>query len=349
MMEELLRRGLPPLPAGGKAEWPAQREELARLLCREEYGFPPPPPRILRAEVLSTEQDFCAGKAVFRRVRLTAALEEGDFSFPIAAVVPKEPGPHPFFVLLNFRGDVPDRYLPSEEICDRGYGVVSLDYQDISPDRAEASPTGLGALLPERPGKLALWAWAGSRALDWALTQPELDGSHAAVIGHSRLGKTALLCGMLDQRFAAVISNDSGCSGAAITQQKQGERVADITRAFPFWFCEGYPQYAGREEEMPFDQHFLLAAIAPRLLCVGSAAEDQWACPDSEYLCCAAASEAWSRLGKKGFVHPERLPRAGDVFQEGEIGYHLRAGAHYLSREDWNRYMDFLDQKGWRG
>jgi len=183
--------------------------------------------------------------------------------------------------------------------------------------------------------------------LDWALTQPQVDPRHVAVIGHSRLGKTALVAGMLDERFACVISNDSGCSGAAVTRGKPGEHIADITRNFPFWFCEHYQAYANNEQALPFEQDWLLAAIAPRLLLVGSAIEDEWAGPSHEYLGCVSASRAWEGLNQPGFVHPDRLPQVGDVLHEGAIGYHLRAGKHYLSREDWNRYMDFLDRKGW--
>ena len=99
---------------------------------------------------------------------------------------------------------------------------------------------------------------------------------------------------------------------------------------------------------MPFEQDWLLAAIAPRLLIAGSALEDEWAGPSHEYLGCVSAAKAWELLDKPGFVHPDRLPAAGDAFHEGSIGYHLRAGKHYMGREDWNRYMDFLDAKGWR-
>lgn len=328
-------------------DWAERRQQLVITLCKEVYGFPPPPPAALKAETLS-EEAFCAGKATLQKLRLTASLPSGgDFSFPVTAVLPKGEGPFPFFVMINFRPDVPDKCLPSEEICDRGYAVLSFYYEDIAPDRDDGFTEGLPALLPpeECPGKLTLWAWAASRVLDWALTQPQLDPQKAAVIGHSRLGKTALLCGALDTRFAAACSNDSGCSGAAITREKRGERVEVISRVFPFWFCKSYRQYADREQEMPFDQHFLLAAMAPRLLLVGSAEEDIWADPDAEYLSCRAASEAWELLGLPGLIAPDRLPQAGDAFRRGSIGYHLRSGAHYFSREDWNRYMDFLDEK----
>lgn len=342
---------LPAIPA---------RDEVVRMLLEEEYGLIPPFECSVTGTAKKEERSFCAGKCILKEVEIKLTLPNGTFSFPCHYAVPAAEGKHPLFVLVNFRPDVPDQYLPSEEICDRGYAVLSVDYQAVSRDARDEYTEGLGKLLREEamrqgvpteqlPGKIAIWAWTASRMLDWALAQPEVDEKRTAVIGHSRLGKTALLAGMLDERFQCVISNDSGCSGAAITRGKTGEHVADIVRQFPFWFCTAYQKYAGNEETMPFDQHWLLASIAPRLLLAGSAEQDSWAGPEHEYLGCVCASEAWEACGKTGFVHPGRLPAAGDVLHEGNIGYHLRAGKHYLSREDWNRYMDFLDAKGWRG
>ena len=143
--------------------------------------------------------------------------------------------------------------------------------------------------------------------MDYAMEEPRLDKSCAIVCGHSRLGKTALLCGATDERFAFAHSNDSGCSGAAITRGKVGERVVDITNVFPYWFCETYKQYANRESEMPFDQHWLLCANLPHKVYVASAAGDLWACPKNEYLSCVAASDYYinellhGELGFEGF------------------------------------------------
>jgi hypothetical protein len=277
-------------------------------------------------------------------------LAGGDFSFPFYASVPKKEGKIPFFVLLNFRDGVPDRYLPAEEICDAGYAVLSVCYQDVTPDREERGGAGdlAAALYPDgserQCGKIAMWAWAASRMMDYAQTVEKLDMECAAVVGHSRLGKTALLAGALDERFTHVISNDSGCGGAAVFREKQGERIQEITGQFPYWFRRAFGQYAGREAELPFDQHFLLAAAAPRKVYVASAAEDTWADPDSEYLACYAAGKVYERLGMPGFVCPDRLPAPGDVFHEGSIGYHLRPGAHYLSREDWQKFIAFLNR-----
>ena len=340
--------------------WPQIRQHIIETLLNEEYGVIPDIPFTMEGRIEQQEDAFCAGKCILTTAQLTIRLPQGECAFPVKLAVPAGEGEHPLFVCINFRPETPDRYLPSEEICDRGYAVLSIYYNDVSVDRQDHFVDGLANLLRQAasengvapaqlPGKIAVWAWAMSRALDWALTQPGICRKHVAAIGHSRLGKTALLSGLLDERFACVISNDSGCSGASITRGKPGEHVEHITRNFPFWFCEKYLQYVQREDDMPFEQDWLLAGIAPRLLLVGSALEDEWAGPSHEYLGCVSASAAWELLGKKGFIHPDRLPEAGDVFHEGSIGYHLRAGKHYLGREDWNRYMDFLDAKGWRG
>ncbi|MBE5804828.1 MAG: hypothetical protein E7316_10005 [Clostridiales bacterium] len=338
---------------------PDDRQALIRTLLEQEYGVIPSVPFTVEGRVAGEEEDFCAGKALRQTVELTIALPGGSYTFPTTYVRPVGEGAHPLFVLLNFSPDVPDKYLPSEEICDRGYAVLSVGYNDVSADAADDYATGLGKLLrnaaaqagvprEQLPGKIAIWAWAASRMMDWALTQPGVDAARTAVIGHSRLGKTALLAGMLDERFACVISNASGCSGAAITRGKPGEHVEDITRVFPFWFCENYRRYAGNEAALPFEQDWLLAALAPRLVCISSAEGDEWAGPSHEFLSCVAASPAWEKLGVPGFITPDRMPVPGDVLHEGSIGYHRRGGLHYFSREDWNRFMDFLDRKGWQ-
>lgn len=338
---------------------PDERQAIIRTLLEQEYGVVPPIPCTVEGRLVAEDKRFCAGKAPLQTIELTLTLPGGRFTFPVKYARPAAPGTHPLFILLNFTHDAPDQYYPAEEICDRGYAVLSAGYQDISKDAADDYTEGLGKLLREAatqagvpqaqlPGKIAIWAWAASRMLDWALTQPGVEAARTAIIGHSRLGKTALLAGMLDERFACVISNASGCSGAAITRDKPGEHISDITRVFPFWFCENYLQYADSEATMPFEQHWLLASIAPRLLCVSSGLDDQWAGPSHEFLGCVAASSAWEALGKPGFITPDRIPTPGEAMQEGSISYHLRPGQHYLSRVDWNRFMDFLDEKGWR-
>ena len=328
------------------------------ILAREEYGALPPAPEHISWTAEEIRCNFCCGNATLHKVIITSRVAGQDFSFPVYCAIPTAQGRYPFFVHINFRDSVPDRYMPTEELIDNGFAVLSFCYEDVTGDNGDFT-TGLAGVLyggrargAEDPGKIALWAWAAQRVLDYALTLDTLLPEGAVVCGHSRLGKTALLAAATDERFAFAYSNDSGCSGAAITRNKAGERVADITTNFPYWFCENYQQYRGREREMPFDQHWLIAAIAPRYVLVGSATEDEWADPASEMMGCIAASPAWERLGKPGFTYCDRLPVVGDIFTDGCVGYHLRQGLHYFGREDWKRLMAFvlrkLDESGVR-
>lgn len=341
MLKEILRQKN--LPA-----WKS-REEMLDILQREEYGYMPPHPEAIRF----TEQEdyipnFCAGKAISKKTQITVTVSGREFSFPVYVSIPRKEGQHPFFVCINFRDAVADRYIPIEEIIDDGFAVLSFCYNDVTRDNEDFTDGLAGVLYdggkrtPTDAGKIAMWAWAASRVLDYAQTLQTLNAECAAVCGHSRLGKTALLAAATDERFQFAYSNDSGCGGAAITRGKAGETVADICKNFPYWFCENYSNYAGREAEMPFDQHYLAAAIAPRFLYAASAAEDTWADPASEMLTCAAVSEIYETYEKKGLVCADRLPQTGDVFHEGCVGYHMRAGLHYFSREDWIQAMAFI-------
>ncbi|MHC1696211.1 MAG: hypothetical protein AB9835_13270 [Eubacteriales bacterium] len=326
------------------------REKILTSICSEEYGNPPSPPKSVSWEEKSVDNSFCAGKATLKSVSIKCVTDKGEFAFPVSTVIPNGEGRYPFFIHINFRKNVPDKYMPSEEICDGGYAVLSFCYEDVSSDDGDFTDGLAGVVFDngrrgaDDCGKIGLWAWAASRVMDYASTLACLDTSRAAVVGHSRLGKTALLAGALDERFACAISNDSGCSGAALARGTKGETIKLIYSVFPYWFCENYKKYMDNEASLPIDQHDLLSALAPRRVYVASAADDAWADPISEYLSCVAAGEAYVSAGLTGFVHPDKLPVAGDSFHEGEIGYHLRAGKHYLSREDWAQYMKYLDK-----
>ncbi len=322
------------------------REEMLRILQEEEYGFLPAKPDSVSFTVQSnTVSNFCAGKAVLSKVTAICKTGDKEFSFPFYATVPTSGGKHPFFVHINFRDLVPDRYMPTEELVDNGFAVFSFCYNDVTRDNGDYS-SGLAGVLFEDgkrkdndPGKIAMWAWASHRVMDYAETLSDvLDFEHSVVCGHSRLGKTALFAAATDERFAFAYSNDSGCSGAAVSRQKRGESVGRICEVFPYWFCENYQKYKNRESEMPFDQHYLAASIAPRKVCIGSASEDLWSDPEAEQLCCEAASGAF----EKGFVSNGEFARIGEEFFEGDVGYHLRGGLHYFGREDWQKLIKFV-------
>lgn len=322
----------------------SERREMLEMLSHQLFGMSPEAPASLQAKILEEKREF-GGKALRREIRLTFNTPSGPFSFPYALLTPAKQEKSPAFVSVNFRKEIPHHYLPAEEMIDRGFALAALYYQDVTSDSGEWD--GIAPFYPRDEkigwGKIGMWAFAMSRVMDDLLTRPEIDEKRIAAVGHSRLGKTALWCGAQDERFSLVVSNASGCAGAALARGNTGEKVKDITANFPYWFCGHYSNWAEKENEMPFDQHMLLALIATRNLYVSSADEDAWACPENEFLSCAAASSAWQKGGKGGLVTPDCLPQLHQPLHAGEIGYHIRKGTHYFSRTDWGYLMDYRD------
>ena len=336
-------------PVSDAAQWPRRRAELLDVLGREMYGVMPPAPAAVHGEIESVDDACCAGHARLEHIRLSFDTPGGVFAFPLRFVCPARPGPHPLFIYLSFSAELYNMYCPVEEIVDHGYALAVIPYLDVTSDDADMT-NGLAGRYPRSApsdwGKLAMWAWAASRAADYLAARPEIDAANLAVIGHSRLGKAALVCGAWDERFRFVFANDSGCGGAGPEQLKRPgtETYARMQASFPFWGCENWANHLDSIAPRMFDQHCLLAAIAPRYVAVGSADRDAWADPLSEQLGCLAASPAWTLHGLPGYLGPEEPVQAGSAYLDGHVGYHLREGIHFLSRQDWLNYIAFADR-----
>lgn len=342
--------------------WRVRRKEILELLGREIYGFSPPPPQEVHADILGSYDEAFGGKAAHYTIRLSFDTPGGEFSFPFNLAVPKNVARAPVFLLISFSPNIPDMLFPVEEILDEGFAAASFCYADVVPDTDDGFSAGIASMYgngrrePHSWGKISMWAWAASRVMDHLQSRNDIDTGKVIPVGHSRLGKTVLWCAAQDERFAGCVSNDSGCSGAAITRGKKGERVSNITGAFGYWFCDNYRKYADNEDNMPFDQHYLLSLIAPRPLYVASASRDEWADPESEYLGCIAAGRVYEMLGAKGVgygseyaqatangpVNGSDYPKPGDVLHGGNVAYHLRSGTHFLSRYDWNCFIRYF-------
>ena len=361
MLKELLKEKdyLPILQMqnGGvvtKESWRVRRAELQALLEEYSYGKTPKAPMQVCGEVQKRDELAYAGKVVEERVNISFETEKGRFSFPIDLYIPTKVEKPPVFLHIAFR-PVPDRYIPVEEIIDGGFALAVVCYQDLVNDNhygdysdGLAKYFGVGETrAPDEWGKIGMWAYGASRVMDYILAdRKELDGEKVSVIGHSRLGKTALWCGALDERFYCVVSNNSGYGGAASSKHGEGEGIKDFLRLGSWdWYCENFKNYLNFEDEKPYDQSFLLAMIAPRYLLVNSAVEDRGADPKGEFLTTLHASSAWELLGEEGLVCPDKMPTPGELLGEGKVGYFLRSGRHFLSREDWNATMEFLKKK----
>ncbi|MFM8378673.1 MAG: family 16 glycoside hydrolase, partial [Planctomycetia bacterium] len=333
------------------ADWAGRvRPHQLGLLEANVYGRRLPPVFVrVDGEPVRSEVSLDGGSAI--RIEARLVLGEGPQAPVVNVLVwlPKSGQPVPLFLYLNFKGNDAEHAAPA--MLARGFGIATACYEDIFPDKAEGRRASAlaagrpvqGDIPPDEPGAIAAWAWGLSRILDWLVRLPEVDATRVIVVGHSRNGKAALWAGACDERFAMVVSNESGCGGAALERRNFGETTAEITRRFPHWFCPRYATYAGRAAEMPTDQHVLLAMAAPRPLYVASAIEDRWADPRGEFLACVAAEPVWRLFGLEGLGTADWPPPDTPV-GSGRIGYHVRSGKHDLLEYDWQRFADFADR-----
>lgn len=337
------------------------RARLKEILQREEYGrFPEYDKKNTTFNVKKCDK-VLNRPMIHKTVDITINYNGRSYTFTTHLHLPEGKKNVPVFVFINrdewmvnrIQNGVINEWFPLDEIIRRGYGVANFCTEQIAHDNQEDKldyQTGLFRVLgidmndKDELATIGLWSFATMRIMDYLETDPDVDATKVAVLGHSRLGKTALVTGAFDERFALTISNSSGCGGAALFKTKIGEHVDFMIEHIPFWFCQNYRKYAANENAMEFDQHYLLSLIAPRALYVQSSELDDWADPNAEFASAVLASEVYEKVyGISGLIQ-SGFPAVDSPLHEGNIGYHVRTGGHLLTKYDWEKYMDFADK-----
>ncbi|MCL2304069.1 MAG: acetylxylan esterase [Planctomycetaceae bacterium] len=244
---------------------------------------------------------------------------------------------------------------PVEKIIDSGFALITAYYGDVVPDFPGGRKEGIQGVFDKEEktestgdewGAIAAWAWGLSIISSLAALEQDaevINWEKIAVVGHSRLGKTALWAGATDERFALVISNNSGCGGAALSRREFGETIWRMNTVFPHWLSGSCKEYNARINDCPVDQHELIALIAPRPVYVASATEDSWADPKGEFLSCLYADPVYKLLGTEGLGDVTEMPDP-DTPVGKTIQYHNRTGKHNITGYDWDQYIRFAKE-----
>lgn len=362
-------------------EWEDKRRlEILDLFMTRVYGRTPSEKITVSYTLLSCNPKAFDGKATCKQVLFSFTNGEKEIEAILLLYIPNlVKGKVPVFVGYNFMGNASTTLDPTiyhspglrfvygkdspvwtrgaqknrwcfDRILERGYAVATMCYHDIYPDQEGMRDYSIASLFSDYIPRyrrhdeweaIGVWAWGASRIVDYLVQEDRIDMGRIAIVGHSRQGKAALWAGAQDVRFKVVISNESGCGGAALSKRVYGENIARITTDFPYWFCPGFSRYAGNEEELPFDQHELLALIAPRYLYVASAEGDWWSDPKGEYLSAYYTKDIYRLYGMNGLESAE-LPFVNQPILN-DVGYHIRKGKHDMTDYDWECFMNFCD------
>lgn len=321
-------------PVINRTEWDKRRAEMAELAVGLQFGGLPPEPEFLDVEPIDEH-----GWGEVRGFRVTTGRKDMPIAFNIYVSLPEKEGKYPVVV----DGDPGGTYLEGrEEICDllRSGGVIyaAFDKKPLAPDEESERDTGLYALYPGMKFScLSAWAWGYHRTADALIKLGLADGNRFAYTGHSRGGKTALLAGATDARAAIVNPAGSGCGGAglyhvhmnAVTSdgyERRNERLDDIVSRFGYWFSEDMKAYIGRDAELPFDQHWMAALVAPRFLLMNEGVDDLWASPVGTYRMMQEAKPVFDFLGVPGNIRGKWRP-----------------GGHSHNMTDWKALLDVID------
>lgn len=335
-----------------------KRDELLDVFASSIFGKAPTYSSELEFEAVREDSEWLNGRAIRSELKIYPLGKQNNAALTLLLYLPKQSDiPHSVFLGANFLGndfvESDHERWPLELIINSGFGVATFFYGDIENDNPTGWIKGIRGeylrlsgkqeLLDDDWGAIAAWAWGLSRAMDYLCMNPRIDEKKVALIGHSRLGKAALWAAAADERFAAVISNNSGTGGAKLLRRNFGESIESITREFPHWFATNFEAYALDIDSLLVDSHCLLALVAPRPLYVASASDDLWADPRGEFLAAQLASTVYELFGYKGIDKEWDFPPLNTVIGD-VVGYHCRSGTHGITPYDWGRYIEFVQR-----
>ncbi|MEN9019863.1 MAG: acetylxylan esterase [Verrucomicrobiales bacterium] len=349
-------------------EWHTiRRPQILALYSNLIYGCVPEPASPIQQsfEVVKTDPEFMGGKATRKDVKIRLKNDLGEMEMHFLVYVPnKAEKPAPTFFKHSFNNtksrdfDVSDKNpgtlrngWPLGDFFDRGYGFCAVYQQDLVGHNETSFlnsihklfyPKGQSFPKASEWGVLSTCAWGAMRGMDYLETDDDIDHTRVAIMGHSKMGKATLWTAAQDERFALAISAQSGCAGAALWRRKSGETLKKMVTRFPYWLCRNAWKFVEQEDDLPVDQHMLLACIAPRPVYVHSGVDDTWADSRGEYLSAYHASEVYRLLGKKG-LESEESPEVGKAIIKSDVGYHNREGGHSIDPFDWERFMEFAE------
>ena len=349
-----------------------RRPELLSIFAEQVYGKMPADKVEVSYKKLDDNHSALDGSATRKQIEFTFSRNGVERKALLLMYLPNHVKTKaPVFLHFNFQGNqtisadpeiIPSQYSkeargnqasrwPLQKFIDAGYGLATVHYFDFFPDDKDKHAESILALFGYKPGDdipadggqaIAAWAWGNSRVMDYLETDWQVDASKVILMGHSRLGKASLWAGALDTRFAIVVANESGCGGAALSRRQVGETVNRINNVFPHWFCKNFRLYNKKENDLPIDQHELLALIAPRPLYVASAEGDRWSDPKGEFLSASYAGDVYKLYGMKG-LETTTLPAVNTSIGD-RVAYHIRTGVHDVTDFDWENYIRFADK-----
>lgn len=328
------------MPSGGFQTWFRQVDQAAVLDGRAE--------RILQEMVIEVEGD----RYVIPFTLLKPAGSGVEQKRPVNLFIYANENNAAGYAMdtIDIRNKFGADYWPARLLLENGMAAAAFYVKDAESDNAGAFPSGLVRFFNAHKSTagctgrcIAAWAFAARQIVNYFCSCEWIDKGGITITGHSRCGKAALWCGAWDERIACVFANNSGCGGASLARGTSGERIDQITSSFPHWFCGAYAGYAGREEDLPFDQHMLLGLMAPRHLYATSASLDAWNDPEGEFLGCVFAGEAFRQYGLIGLETSE-MPPPGVFLHGGHIGYHVRQGGHDLALSDWQGFLKYVER-----